>query len=294
MNLFADLMAFARVVETGSFTAAAAELGLAKSSVSKQIAALEKAHGVRLVNRTTRQVSITEEGLQLYAHCQRLQEELHAASEQLAQFSDAARGKLRVSAPPLLAGTWLAPFLADFLREHPAIELELQLTEQRSDPVRDRFDVLIRMGELADSSLIGHRLATFKPVLVASRGYIDAHGAPRHPEELAQHNCLMWSPPRQRPLRDWRFSRAGEELLVSVRGNLVTNDAHAVKQAVLGGAGIALLPSYMLEEGLLPLLQDYAQPSLPVYLMYGHRTQMPARQRVFIEALKRFAASRET
>ena len=295
MDLFSDLMVFAKVVEAGSFTGAADQLGLAKSSVSKKVSALEIEYGVRLIQRTTRQLSITEEGMQLYDRCLRLRDELATAKIQLTEFSGKLQGRLRVSAPPLFSQICLSPHLHEFLLAYPDLELDLQLNDEYSELVDEGYDVLIRTGEQADSSLICQRLTSIQPRVVASPGYLKNRGIPKKPDDLLDHNCLIWQRAGSAKRSLWPFLRGKTQYSVNVSGNFIGNDLNALKQAVIGGVGIAILPDYMLanelsEGGVVEVLPGYQQRAIPIYLVYAHRKQMTAKQRVFIDFVKSIIA----
>lgn len=294
MDLFSELMVFAKVVEKGSFSGAAAALNIAKSSVSKKVAALENKHGLTLIQRTTRQIHITEEGYALYQHCLRLQEDLVAAKAQLSQLTGKPQGRLRISAPPLFGQTCLSPHLPKFLHQYPDIELDLQLTDSYSNLVAEGYDMLIRMGEQPDSSMIAQRLTNIPPVLCASKDYLDLHGTPKTPADLEHHNCIIWQRSGHPAQMRWPFHRNQQRQELNVTGNFTSNDIIAIKQAVCGGVGISILPSYVVQEELTDgtltlLLPDYHQSEIPFYVLYSqhtHHMQISTKHRVFIEFLK--------
>ncbi len=290
MHELQGLLIFAKVLESGSFSKAAQQLGLAKSSVSKKISALEQELGVRLLQRSTRQLRVTEEGQSLYEHCLRIQQELEEARAELAGFRDKPRGTLRISAPPLWGQTWLAQRLPEFLSRYPDVAIDLRLTEHYSDLIAEGFDLAIRIGELPDSTLIARSLGMIRPILCASRDYLEAHGHPRTPRDLEQHNCIFWRPEGRPRLTHWEFSKGSKVSRVKIDGNFASNDVIAIKAAILHGAGITLLPSHLLQQELeqgelRELLPEYRMPEIPVYLLYPQRRQLPAKVRVFLDYL---------
>jgi DNA-binding transcriptional LysR family regulator len=284
------MLIFAKVVELGSFSKAALHLGLAKSSVSKKVSALEQELGVRLLQRTTRSLHITEEGQTLFERCLRIQRELEVAKEEVAGFRDKPQGKLRISASPLFGQLRLAPLLPEFLTRYPEITIDLQLSVDQSDLIAEGYDLAIRFGELPDSSLIAKRLTSVRPICCASQSYLETHGHPHTPADLKQHNCISWQPPDRPRVTHWEFSKGSKKHRIPFRGNFVSNDFLAIKTAVLCGGGITLLPSYLLheemEQGTLQeLLPEYPMPEVPVYLLYPQRRRLPAKVRTFISFL---------
>ncbi len=290
MHELQELLIFAKVLELGSFSKAAQQLGLAKSSVSKKVSALEQQLGVRLLQRSTRHLHVTEEGQTLYEHCLRIQQELDEARAELAGLRDKPRGTLRISAPPLWGQTRLAHLLPEFLSRYPDVTIDLHLTGRYSDLIAEGFDLAIRIGELADSTLISRSLGKIHPVLCASNEYLEANGCPQAPRDLEEHNCISWRPHGRPQLTHWEFSKGSKASRVKIDGNFSSNDVIAVKTATLHGAGITLLPSYLLQEELekgtlQELLPKYRMPEVPIYLLYPQRRQVPAKVRVFLDYL---------
>jgi len=293
MDLFSELLIFAKVVEAGSFSAAAEQLGLAKSSVSKKVAALEARYNVRLIYRTTRQLSITEDGQALYERCQRLQEEFEETRAQLEQLPAEPRGKLRIGAPPLFTRTRLLPLITEFMQSYPELELGLQLADTYSDMIAEGFDALIRMGEQPDSSMIAHRISELQPILCASPKYLEIRGTPKTPADLKQHDCLIWQRDQQgNTPQEWAFYHQQQRVLMPVYGIMSSNDTEALMHAATQSLGIALLPDFLVEEHinsgtLVALLPSYQHPPVPIYLMYSHRKQLPAKLSVFVDFLRK-------
>lgn len=241
------------LAQQGSFTAAAARLGVSKAAMSQRVAELERVAGVPLVRRTTRSVRLTEAG-------QRLVDEVRGPFEHIAQtfdeVSDQAaqpRGLLRVTAPVALARQQLVPHLAAFLRQYPDIRLELDLSDRLSSLATEGFDLAIRHTAQPPDTHVAWRLCGTHSVLVASRAYLRRHGAPVSPEDLLQHNCLHY--PRAPATPTWTFealagARAGERLTLPVTGSLSANNSEALRDAALAGLGVALLPDFSAQQAL--------------------------------------------
>jgi len=239
---------FARVVEAGSFSQAAQELGLSKSAVSKQVGRLEDRLGVRLLNRTTRRLSLTEAGTAFYAGCRQLVADAEAAEDAVSHLATAPRGTLRVNAPMSFGLTHVAPAMPEFLRRYPELSVDLQLNDRTVNLIEEGYDMAVRVGRLPDSSLIAKRLAPMRRALVASPDYLDRRGRPAHPRELAGHDCLIYS--YLASGREWRFHGPDGEVRVPLKGRLEANNGDALCRAACGGAGFVLLPTFICGEDL--------------------------------------------
>ena len=280
---------FARVVEAGSFSAAARELALSKSAVSKQVARLEDRLGVRLLNRTTRRLSLTEAGAAFYEGCRQMLGEAEAAEAAVSHLAAAPRGTLRVNAPMSFGVLHVAPALPDFLERYPELAVEMALNDRVVDLVEEGFDVGVRIGALHDSSLIARRLAPARRLPCAAPSYVARAGAPEQPEDLREHACLLYS--YQATGREWRFRGPEGERRVTVSGRLETNNGDALRAAALSGAGVALLPSFIigddLRQGRLRRLLPGWEGSEPtaVHAVYPARTNLSPKVRVFVDFL---------
>lgn len=281
------LAVFAEVVDRRSFTAAAAAVGLAKSAVSRRIALLEKRMGVRLLRRTTRLVSPTEEGRRLYRHCARLIAAARAADAALSRAH--TRGPVRVSAPVAFAQLHLAAGIAEFLRRHPDASVHLDATDRIVDLVADGIDIAIRLGRLADSSLVARRLVSDAIVAVASPSYLERHGAPRHGPDAARHVWLRYSTEwfgGDRP--PWTQRRATRRRAAGRQ--LVAGDAVVVCRAAVEGLGVAMLPSFVVAGDvaagrLVRVLEHQLLPRIDVWLINPRQRPMPARVRSLLDFL---------
>jgi len=277
---------FVQVVQLRSFSAAGRAAGIAKSAVSKRIAALEERLGVRLLIRTTRKLSLTAEGLLYYEHCAALVASATSAAEAVAGSSQVARGTLRINAPVTFTQLYLSRAIAAFLARHPDLEVALTLDDRLVDVVEGGFDVVVRIARLAESSLVARRLTTARLVIAASPAYLAGRGRPERPEELVNHNCLRYALiPAD---REWRFGRRGARYKVPVRGNLVVNDGAALREAVRAGLGLAILPDFMiareLADGrLVTVLGEHLDAEIGIHAVYASRRQLPLRTKLFLD-----------
>ena len=287
---------FARVVEAESFTAAARAQGLSKSAVSKQIARLEDRLGARLLNRTTRRLSLTEAGSAFYEACQKVVAEAESAEQAVTHLAAAPRGQLRVNAPMSFGQLHVAPMLPEFLGACPELSLDLDLNDRQVDLVEEGYDVAIRIGVLDDSSLIVRRLAPSRNILCAAPAYLEAHGHPSVPADLTEHNVLLYSYRTRGSVV--RLRGSGGERSVTVRGRLRVNNGDALLAAALGGLGIAFLPSFIVGDALragdlqclLPDWRDAAEAG--VHAVYPASRNLSPKVRVFVDFLsRRFGAT---
>lgn len=291
MENLQGLMVFSEVMETGSFSRAAQQLGIAKSSVSKKISALEKELGVRLIQRSTRKLRATDEGQALYQRCVRIKEELNAAEAEIAGFRKLPGGTVRISASPLFGNTQLAALLPEFLRRYPEVKIELHLSKTQSDLIAGGYDLSLRSGELEDSGLVAQRLCTVKTVLCGAPAYLDTHGRPQQPSDIEQHNYLSWRAPDRPPFKQLLFKRGARNYRVNIVSNLSSTDAMSIREATVSGGGISLLPDFAihneLHNGLLEIiLPDYETHTFPLSLVYPQSRQIPAKVRAVSEYLK--------
>jgi len=286
-----DLLLFARVVDARSFSRAAERLGLPKSTVSRRVAVLETQLGERLLLRTTRKLTLTDFGHTMLEHAQQIVAEVDAAAS-LAQHRQAQpSGRLRVTMPSDFATMVLAPMMADFVQRYPAISLELDLTPRRIDLIADNMDLAIRMGELPDdATLAARRLAVFSASLYASPQYLARRGTPPEPEALMEHDTLRLLG-RDGDAVPWVLQR-GDAVWEGVPpGRATANSPELLMRMALAGAGITLIGDHFAETqvrvGLLqPVLPDWRPPATSAWAVFPGRRLMPARTRVFIEALQ--------
>ncbi len=295
MDRIGDIALFLRVLDLGSISAAARSLDLSVAVASQRLKRLERDLGVRLLHRTTRRLHATPEGAALAEQGRPLVEDLEALTGGLRQAAQEITGTLRVTASASFGRQYLSPLLPEFLALHPRVRLSINLTDQMVDLVSAGFDMAIRIGALDDSSLVARKLAVNHRVLCASPDYLRRHGAPRTPQELADHECvlLVGSQGRQDV---WRFGDgAGGEIAVRVRGRVETNYGELVRDSAVAGMGIAVHSSWHvcndLREGrLVQVLPDYPLADSGIYAVMPQRRLVPPRVRAFGDFLaERFA-----
>ncbi len=289
MNKFEDIQAFVAVVEAGSFTAAADRLGLDKSVLSRRLAALEKRLGVELIQRTTRAQRLTELGQDYYTRSQRILADLEEAESSLQQAHGALKGSLRVALPLSFGVRHMGRPIAQFQNLHPDIRLDLDLNDRRVDLIEENVDVAIRIGQLQDSSLIARRLFDSRLIACASPHYLSKHGIPTTPEELRQHNCLVYS-----NLRDpdvWTYDHpSGTHRSLRINAVLRASSGDFLCNAAAQGLGVVNLPTFVAAEhirrGVLrPILTDVVWPTTPAHAIYPPTRHVSYRVRAFIDFL---------
>lgn len=288
MDKWGEMQVFVACVKQGSFSAAGRSLELSPSAVSKLISRLENRLGIRLLNRTTRSLSLTEAGHAFYQRCFEILTELDEAEAELTDFGQSPQGLLKVNCSPGFATHQLLPVLPQFQQQYPDLTLELQLTGQAVDLVTEGVDVAIRLGQLEDTSLVARKLGDCSRIICASEDYVQQNGEPKIPQDLHQHNCLRLS--TRELFNQWLFSADGEEQIIRVGGNFVTDNVEALLQQVLAGQGIARLSGFMVSNQiaagrLIPLLQNYKTERQQVHAVYPHRKFLAAKVRVFIDFL---------
>lgn len=291
-----DTAVFVRVVEAGSFTAAAAALELSKGAVSKYVSRLESRLGARLLNRTTRRLTLTEAGHAFYGRASAALAELGAAEQEVGEHAGSPHGHLRVSAPTHYGAEVLSRHLCDFRRRYPAISLELALENRLVDLVNERFDVAVRMSAPRDSSLVMRRIADIPVICCASPAYLERHGRPAAPEDLREHECLIYTMvPRP---HQWTFEDAdNRSYAVPVHGSLATNDDRTLRRAARDGVGIVRMPKLFLERAierneLVQLWPDATFPVVTLAAVYPSRRELPSKVRVFVDFVAAIGASR--
>ena len=283
-----EMAVFSRVVATGSLSAAGRELGLSPAIVSRRLAALEARLGVRLINRTTRSLHLTEEGATYYDTCARLLSEIEEADSAVSAGRVEPQGALRVALPASFGHLHVAPLVPEFARRYPKVQLALSLSDRSVNIMDEGFDMAVCIADLRDSSLAARRLAPNRRIVCASPAYLATHGTPRTPEDLAKHNCLVVSD----FTANWEYkTRDGRSTSVRVQGRYACDNWEVLRQWALAGLGIALKSTWdvyrQLEEGsLVELLSEYTFHSdVAIYAVYPHRRFLPAKTRVFIEFL---------
>jgi DNA-binding transcriptional LysR family regulator len=279
---------FAEVVEAEGFSAAARNLGVSKSAVSKQVARLEDGLGVRLLNRTTRRLSLTEAGSTFYEACRRVLDEAEAAERAVSNLSAAPRGLLKLNAPMSFGFLHLARAIPEFHARFPQITIDMAMNDRFVDLVEEGYDLALRIGELRDSSLVARRVAPCRAVLCASPDYLARRGRPERPQDLRDHDCLLYTHAAQ--AREWQLLGPGGLQKVKVDGPLLANNGDALCSAALGGLGIARLPTFIvgrhLRDGSLEaLLPGFPLPEQGIHAVYPHSRNLSVKVRVFIDFL---------
>lgn len=283
---------FTQVVGAGSFRLAAAQLGIPKSNVSRKVAELEAHLGARLLQRTTRSLSLTDAGQAFMAQAESAVAYMQAAEHAVTAIQAEPRGRIRISAPNLLAHTLLPPILSDFMLEHPQVELLMQLTNRHVDLINERIDVAIRVGSLDDSSLVTTTIGQASMVLVASPAYLQAQGTPQHPQELADHPCLVFAVQETANQTVWQLGKGRTACEVVVKNRpLICDDMNVILQMALLGRGIARLPqpfvaSECAQKRLVEILPGWAKDAAPLQLVYPNAKHLLPATRAFIDFVK--------
>lgn len=289
MDQIQAMRLFARVVEAGTFTRAADSLQLPKSTVTKHVQALEARLRVKLLNRTTRRVTVTADGAAYYDRVVRLLADLDDMEASLSQARAAPRGRLRVDVGTSIASLLIIPHLAEFQARYPDIQLDLGVSDRTVDLIGDNVDCVIRGGELADQSLVARRVGNLEFITVATPSYLAQHGTPQHPLDLERghRNIIFFSPVSMRryPLE---FHRDNEVLEISNPVHLAVNEAHAYVRAVLEGLGVGQITTfqardYLVRGDLMQLLPEWTQPLLPIYVVYPPNRHLSAKVRAFVD-----------
>ncbi|MDR9804726.1 LysR family transcriptional regulator [Rhizobium hidalgonense] len=287
MDIVSALRTFQRVVETGSFSAAAHDLDVTQPAVSRQVAALEGHFNTRFLHRTTSGLSLTAEGERMLPMALRILEAVEELGDAAGSEGAMASGKVRLSVPAPL-GLYLSDLLGDLLSAHPKLSVELLLREQSSDMIEERLDLEVRLGSVADSSLVCRRLGWTTAFLVASPAYLARRAAPLAPKDIKDHECLCYS--RAGGANIWSFSNGSEDISVRISPRLTACNAVAIRRAALAGAGLAVLSHIIampdIAAGrLIPVMEDFRPSRLPITVVYPSRRNMPLRVKTVLDFL---------
>jgi LysR family transcriptional regulator, regulator for bpeEF and oprC len=288
MNKLQAMEVFVRVVETGGITRAADSLQMAKATATTLIQQLEAALGVKLLNRTTRSVSVTTDGTAYYERCVAVLAQIRETEESLAQRHATPSGRLRVDVPTLMARSVIVPALPTFFARYPDIELQLGCSERRADLIEEGIDCAVWSGELEDSSLVARRVGQLFFATCASPSYLAAHGQPRHPNELAAHRCINHFSPRTGKTFDWVFAKNSVRIQTSLRGHIALDDENSYVAAAEAGLGIAQIPAFVLKEAmerasLELVLGDWFPEPVPLNIVYPENRHLSSKIRVFVD-----------
>ena len=293
MNRFENMDTFIRVVEAGSISGAADRLNVAKSAVSRRLKELEKHLGVELFHRTTRQMNLTDTGRAFYHQAVRILDDVLEAEIATSQAHGTLKGSLKIALPSTFGLMHMGPIINDFIKEHPQIEFDLDFNDREVDLIQEGFDLAIRIANLPDSSLIARHLAPVHTVMCASPNYLEQMGTPRSPEDLIEHQCLVYS--LLRDFENWYLIDInGNEIKTKIRPYLKASTGEFLKEAAVEGQGIILVPTFIaykeIESGtLVPLLKEYNTPQINAYAIYPQTRHLSQRVRAFVDLLvKRF------
>jgi DNA-binding transcriptional LysR family regulator len=293
MDRLASITAFVRVAESGGFSAAGRRLNLSKATVSDQVQALENVLGVRLLNRTTRRVSLTEIGRGYYERCVQLLQDLEEADEAAGAQQATPRGQLRVYCHQGI-GRFVAPIVGDFLARYPEASVDLRTGHAMIDLVQEAFDLGISPFPPPDSTLVRRRLGTLSLMVCGAPAYLEKHPAPQSPADLAHHNCLRY--PYAPSPDEWQFLDAdGNPVVARISGSLISSSSETTHAAAMAGIGLILTSPFLVADliasgALVPLLPHYRAQVLEINALYPHRRHLSAKVRAFIDMLvDRFA-----
>ncbi|HWU98421.1 MAG TPA: LysR family transcriptional regulator [Oxalicibacterium sp.] len=290
MNKIELLRTFVRVAEAGSFTQAAASLGLQKASVSEHVRTLENLVGARLLHRTTRKVQPTHDGIALLERSKDLLSDMDELEGMFRHDGAALEGRLRVDMPTVFARKTVLPHLASFLNKYPHIRIELSSTDRRVDLVREGFDCVVRVGDVNEPSLIARPLGALVMANAASPAYLKIHGVPKKLEDLAQHKLIHYSPILGARPAGFEYVMDGQSCELPMAGNVTVNNADAYEAACLNGLGLVQSPlsglrAHLVSGALVQLLPDHVPAPMPISLLYAHRRHLSQRVRTFMEWL---------
>lgn len=289
MSRLSDIEVFTAVVDTGSFSAAARSLGISKSYTSKQIQQLEERLGARLLQRTTRRLSLTAAGRSFHQRCTAIMEELEEAERAVTALQTRPRGILRMAAPMSFGVRYVAPALADFMKRYPELEVEVSYSDRTVDLIDEGYDLAVRGGTLEDSSLVARKFAPLSGVLAASPDYLAAHGTPQTPHDLKDHACLLYT--NNRAPGTWAFAGPdGEPFNVRVDGPYRADNGDALIVAAKQGLGIVAQPDFLIGEAihageLVPILQGWYRLGGALWVVYPHHRHLSAKVRLFVDFL---------
>ena len=292
-----SMAVFVRATDLGSLTAAASALGMSSQMAGKHVRALEDRLGTPLMHRSTRRQSLTDAGRLYYERCRRVLAEVEAAEAVIEDISATPRGRLRISAPVGFGASRLASVLIDFMARYDGIEIELVLTDRYVDLVDEGYDAVVRLGPIAETSLVARELVSHRQIVCASPAYLAEHGAPETPESLTDHACLGFVNASGLPYAVWRFTKNGADHTVRIRSRFQVNDGRVLSAAAAAGHGIILQPEAVLRDAiergfLVPVLTDYQAPSRSMFLMFLARRPQPPKLRALIDdVVKAFPAN---
>jgi LysR family transcriptional regulator, regulator for bpeEF and oprC len=286
MDQLNKMRLFVRLVETGSFSRAGKAEGVVQSTVSKEVSSLERRLGAQLIRRSSRGLSVTEQGQEYYDFAIGMLADLDATELRIRSGEDSPKGRIRVTTPPVFSSKLIVPRLPSLLAQHPELTIDLEVSERYVSLVEDGVDVAIRIGDLADSSLLARQIGCVEAVVVAAPAYLESHGAPNTPIDLERHLCLPFM--FQGGSKTWKFRDAKGEIIIAPSAKLRTNDAESVRAAALAGLGLAQGPSWMfagdIASGTLaPVLIDYTPRLFPIHAVSSESRRMTGAIKAFVD-----------
>ncbi|WP_047230318.1 LysR family transcriptional regulator [Pseudomonas brassicacearum] len=289
MDLFDAMQMFVRVVERGSFSAVARELNLGQPAVSKQIRALEQHLGGALFARSTRHLALTDQGQRFYIHSKEILSSLDTARLSFTRGQEQIAGPLRVAAPVSFGRLCIAPLMREFLARHPQVQIDLKLNDQNEDVLKENVDVAIRIGVVKNEGLVAVSLGDSPRRVYAAPAYLQQHGTPLEPADLARHNCLGFTLLEHYDV--WRFDQQDKQHRVTIKGNVTSNSSEAIREMVLSGLGISLSPQWLfaadVRQGTVSsLLEAYQPVALPISAVFSQDRRRSARTRAFVDFLR--------
>lgn len=289
MDQFKQITTFAEVISHGSLSAAARAEGVAPAMIGRRLDALEQRLNVKLLQRTTRKIKLTDEGAAFLENCQRILSDLEEAESAVSARSACATGLLKISAPAGFGRQHVAPILPDFLKSHQDVSITLNLTDRIVDIIGEGVDVAIRIANLSDSNLVGVKLAENRRVVVASPDYLQKYGKPKTLTDLSKHHCLSFSTDASQ--RGWTFQEKGRNVLIKVESNMMCNDGAVLHDWALSGKGLAWRSMWEVEHAirtgrLVTVLDEYIATGSDIYAVFAQRRHLPLRIRAFIDFLR--------
>lgn len=291
MELIDDILLFSKLVELKSFTAVAEVLQTSRSLVSKRLSRLEDRLGVQLINRTTRRLELTEAGRTYYHYCTQIENILQEAEQAVSEIRLLPKGSLHINAPVTFGQIVLPHIITSFLKKYPDVHINLSLSDKFVDVIEGGYDLVIRIGQLKDSSLKARRIGSTQLRVFAHQRYLKKHGTPKTPQDLQGHNCLTYRYMATGP-NEWHFEGPMGKEVVHIHGNFSAENGVPLYQAVKEGLGIAIQPSFLLDgfkdKGIVYLLQDYLPTQIGIYAIYPSTRKPPLNTRLFIDFMAEY------
>lgn len=286
MDTLTSMKVFAAVVETGSFAAASDRLDMSRAMTSKYVAHLEEHLGTRLLQRTTRKLTLTESGASYYERCVQILADISEAEEGALHLTEAPRGTLRLTVPVSFGILHMGPVISSYMTHYPDVKVDILVTDRRVDLLEEGLDLAIRIGALPESGLVAKKFASDRVVICGSPAYLQRHGTPKTPAELAQHNCLIYSYAATGD--EWKMDGPGGQHMVKVSGTLRATSGDMVKLAALGDVGLICQPLFLCGEDLrngrlVEVLPEYKSSELGIYAVYPSRKHLSAKVRTFVD-----------